>query len=667
MYPNTPNPSNSGQNPFMVQKEDEIDLKVLLFNYLQYWVLILACMFIGVLGAFLFNRYATNVFKVESSILVVDDKPSLGTDLFESSGLGMLQGKSNIENEIGILKSFSLAEEAVTDLNLNVQYYKEGFVSTTQIYDKLPVMVAVNWKETQLVGGKFRIEVIDEDSFELSVENDEFRIFNPKDPYYKTLPEASLSLPKSIYSFGQEVKGENFSFTINQIASLSGDVILFNLVDTPSLALKYKEELAVSPINKQASILTLSLETPVRRLGEDYINKIMEVYLARELDEKNRASENTVKFINEQLSGISDSLRFSENKLQEYRTENKVFNLSEEGAVIFERLQELEKEKGQAEINLKYYQTLRDYLLSDQRGEMMAPSVVGVTDPLLNSLVQAYSELQAQQERLSANFTELDPSVRENATRIQSTKRQLQENVNSALANTNNLISDLNGQIRMLDIDINSLPETERNLISIQRQFTINENIYIYLLQKKAEAEITKAANMPKNSVLDFAKASQTPVAPKRSLNLLIGLILGLILPIGFITIKDFLNTKIEDPKELENQIKVPLIGMIGRNNSEDAIPVLNNPRSTVTESFRSLRADMTYLSPNREKLTILFTSSISGEGKTFVSINVASVYALMGKKTILIGLDLRKPKIAEDFGLANDKGMSTCLSTDTP
>ncbi|MEP1955464.1 MAG: Wzz/FepE/Etk N-terminal domain-containing protein, partial [Algoriphagus sp.] len=135
MYPNTPNPSNSGQNPFMVQKEDEIDLKVLLFNYLQYWVLILACMFIGVLGAFLFNRYATNVFKVESSILVVDDKPSLGTDLFESSGLGMLQGKSNIENEIGILKSFSLAEEAVTDLNLNVQYYKEGFVSTTQIYD----------------------------------------------------------------------------------------------------------------------------------------------------------------------------------------------------------------------------------------------------------------------------------------------------------------------------------------------------------------------------------------------------------------------------------------------------------------------------------------------------------------------------------------------------
>src|SRR5690606_8429264 len=203
---------------------------------------------------------------------------------------------------------------------------------------------------------------------------------------------------------------------------------------------------------------------------------------------------------------------------------------------------------------------------------------------------------------------------------IQNVKRQLQENVSSAINNTQNLIDDLNSQINSLDIDVKSLPETERNLIGIKRQFTINENIYIYLLEKKAEAEITKAANMPKNSVLDYAKSGQLPVAPKRSLNLLIGLILGLILPIGFISIKDFLNTKIEDPKELENQIKVPLIGMIGRNNSDDAIPVLNNPRSTVTESFRSLRADMSYLSPHRDNLTILFTSSISGEGKTFVS-----------------------------------------------
>ena len=334
--------------------------------------------------------------------------------------------------------------------------------------------------------------------------------------------------------------------------------------------------------------------------------------------------------------------------------------------MIFERLTDLEQERSQIELNLKYLQTLQSYLDNNQLGDLVAPAIVGVTDPLLTSLVESLSELQADRVRISATFNDQTPQMRDINSRIQSTSNALKENVRSAIENSRNTLSDINGRIRLIEQDINALPATERSLLNYTRQFTINENIYIYLLQKKAEAEITMASNMPKNKILDFAKAGQTPVAPKSSLNLLIGLILGLILPIGFITVKDFLNTKLEDPKELEKAIKVPLISMIGRSNTGDNLPVLLNPRSTVTESFRSLRADMSYLSPNRERMTVLFTSSISGEGKTFVSMNMASVFSLMGKKTILIGLDLRKPKIAEEFGLVNDKGMSTALSSDT-
>lgn len=404
-------------------------------------------------------------------------------------------------------------------------------------------------------------------------------------------------------------------------------------MDTPSLALSYKEQLQAAPSNKQSSIVTLGLETPLRRMGEDYLNKLMETYLQRELDDKNRTAENTIKFIDQQLSGITDSLRGSENQLEQYRSENKIFNLSEEGSIIFERLSEYEKEKGLNEINLKYLQTLRDYLSSGLSGELISPSIIGTTDPLLNALVQNLSELQAERVRLTANFSDQTPQVRDINSRIQNTTKALQENVNSAIVNTQNVLADINGRIRTIEQEINALPQTERKLLSYTRQFTITENIYIYFLQKKAEAEITQASNMPSNKILDFAKSGQLPIAPKRSLNLLIGLILGLIVPIGFITVKDFLNTKIEDPKELEKQIKVPLIGMIGRNNSTDALPVFNNPRSSVTESFRSLRADLAYLSPQKQNLTILFTSSISGEGKTFVSLNMASVFALMGKK----------------------------------
>ncbi|MDO8965714.1 polysaccharide biosynthesis tyrosine autokinase [Algoriphagus sp.] len=664
MYPNSPQANPGQQSPFMVNQEDEIDLKVILFNYLQYWPLIIAFAFLGLLSAFLFNRLTTPIYKVESTVIVKDDNASLGSDLFESAGLMGLQGKSNIENEIGILKSFSLAQATLDQLNLNVKYYKEDFLKKTESYGNFPIYVNADWTKSQVVGGLFKVEVVDENTFLLSVAEDEFSVFNPKDPYYKTKLE-ELALKPAIHRFGDPVKGEFFEFIVEKVSALPQEVFYFQLIDTPSLALSFREKLSAAPSNKQSSIVILSLETPLRRLGEDYLNKLMETYLQRELDDKNRTAENTIQFIDQQLSGITDSLRGSENKLQKYRSENKIFNLSQEGSIIFERLSEFEKEKGVNEINLKYLQTLRNYLASGQAGEMVAPSIVGTADPLLNTLVQSLSEMQADRVRLTANFSDQTPQVRDINARIQNTTKALQENVNSAIVNTQNVLADLNGRIRTIEREINSLPATERQLLSYTRQFTINENIYIYFLQKKAEAEITQASNMPSNMILDYGKSGQLPVAPKRSLNLLIGLILGLILPIGFITIKDFLNTKIEDPKELEKQIKVPLIGMIGRNSSEDALPVFNSPRSSVTESFRSLRADLAYLSPQRQSLTLLFTSSISGEGKTFVSMNMASVFALMGKKTILIGLDLRKPRIAQDFGLINDKGMSTCLSSD--
>ena len=357
MYPNQVQGNNPNPNPFLVQQEDEIDLKALLFNYLTYWPLIVIFAFLGVLVAFLFNRYTTPIYKVESTVLVVDDKPTLGADLFESAGLG-IQGKSNIDNETGIIKSYSLAESAVSQMDLNVSYYKEGFLKVTQVYGNVPVYVSVDWTKPQLVGGMFRLEVIDESSFELSVEDDQFSVFQPKDPFYKSNFEG-FELPKSIYSFGENIQGEYYEFKISQISALPGEVFFFKIIDTPSLALKMKNDLQVNPLNKQASILTLSLETPLRRLGENYINTLMDKYLERELEEKNQASENTIRFIEQQLSGITDSLQFSEKQLQDYRSKNKIFNLSQEGSIIFERLNDLEQERSQAELNLKYYQTLK--------------------------------------------------------------------------------------------------------------------------------------------------------------------------------------------------------------------------------------------------------------------------------------------------------------------
>src|SRR5690554_6878554 len=295
----------------------------------------------------------------------------------------------------------------------------------------------------------------------------------------------------------------------------------------------------------------------------------------------------------------------------------------------------------------------------------MAPSVIGIQDPLLNALVIQLSELQSERIRLTATFSEETLSVRQVNSSIQNIKNTLLENLRSAIANSENALAEINQRLRASQSEINKLPATERNLLGIQRQFSINENIYVYLLEKRAEAEITRASNSPTNTILDEGRSGNIPVAPKRSLNYLIGLILGLAIPIGFITVRDFFNNRIQDPKEVEKALRVPLIGLVGVSKSPTNLAIYSNPKSTITESFRNLRANMGFLSPHQSRLVVAISSSISGEGKTFCSINLASIYAISGKKTLLVGLDLRKPKIAGDFNLPNDKGVSTYLSSD--
>ena len=653
--------TDSQSSAAQTSKDNIVDIKGLIFKYLYYWPYLLLFMFLGYFSAFIYNKLGVPIYLTQSTILIAEEK-SLGDNLF---GGGFGSGGSNLEKEIGILKSFSLAEETIDKIDINVSYFTKDFWKMTQLYGNLPIYVDAKWDKEQIVGGLFKINVIEEDNFEITAEEEGFQIYNPKDPFYKTWM-GSLVLPKSVYSFGEPIQGEFFSFTVNKVSATPGTVIYFKLLDTPTLAMSYKNQLQASSQNRQASILEISMNTPVRRLGEDYLNKLMETYINRELFEKNRTAENTIKFIERQLSGISDSLQSSENKLQTYRSENQIFDLSAKGSMIFENLQELEKEKVQLELNNSYYKTIRNYLINNRVEDLIVPSMSSQADPLLNALIGNLSELQAEKIRLTTNFSDETPRVKDVNSRILNAIQTLKENVNSSISGNENLISDLSARIRSIEGEVNALPETERNLLGFERQFSLNENLYIFLLETKAQAQITKAGNMPKNSVLDAAKSTSWPVAPNPSKNLTYGIILGLLIPISFIFLKDFLNVNIEDPKELENQLKVPLIAVLGRNLGYDKIPVLTSSRSVIAESFRSLRADMSFLSQRKEKLTLLFTSSISGEGKTFVSINMASVYALMGKNTILIGLDLRKPKIAEDFNLKNDFGLSTCLSSDT-
>lgn len=647
----------------MEELEEEIDFKEILFRYLRYWPLLIACALSGVAVAYIFNKIAVPIYKIESSVLIKEDQGmTLGADIFESAGLA--KPNTNLQNEIGILLSRSLTTETLNKLNFNVTYYQKAFFNEVEIYGIVPFFVDVDWTHPQITGGRFSIMKTGNQNFQLQVVSDDFSLYSPSDPNFKTEVEY-LDLQEKEYQFGKWLEGTNFKFRVLDISAELGVPVIFQIMDTPSLGNEYIDALTINPLNKEASILILGLEHNNKRKGEEYLNKLVDVYLERELEGKNRTAANTVRFIDQQLSGISDSLSFIEDRLEKYRTANQVFNLSQEGSLIFEKLNELEQEKSRIDLSLSYFRSVVSYLNEDKLNDLAAPSFIGIQDPLLNALVLSLGELQSERVRLSATFSPETPAVREVIAKIQNTKNTLLENLRSAISNAEVSLTDINQRLAGTTREINMLPATERNLMGIQRQFSINENIYIYLLEKRAEAEITQASNSPTNVLLDVAKSSTHPVFPKKTINYLIGIILGLILPLGYITLKNFFNVKIENPQEVENKIRIPLIGLVNQSPYNNSTVIFDKPKSTITEAFRNLRANMSYLAPKQDKLVLALSSTISGEGKTFCSINLASIYAISDKKVILVGLDLRKPRIADDFGLINDMGVSTYLSSD--
>lgn len=642
-------------------REDEIDLKEILFKYLSHWKMISICAIVGLFLAVFFNKIVTPIYSVESSVLIKDEQSGmLGADLFESAGLSM--PKSNVENEIGILRSFSLIGEALEELNFNVQFFEDGLLKKTELYRTSPILVEVDWKHTQLTGGLFAVQRTSEGKFLLTVDHDDFYLYTPTDPTYKTEVEFHL-LEEREYAYGEWIEGESYKFRIMDLGLEQGLKTYFKVTDTPTLTDNFRELLVVSPTNKLSTVLSLKIELNNRKKGADFLNKLMEVYLGRELNDKNRTASNTIFFIEQQLSGITDSLSFIEDRLERYRSKNNVFNLTDEGSLIFRRMEELEQEKSRVELSLSYYTSMEEYLRDEKLNDLISPSFIGVQDPLLNALVVSLAELQSEKVRLTASFSDETPAVREVNSKIQNTQNALAENLRNAKTNAENSLNEIMDRISRAEREVDRLPATERNLLSIQRQFSINENIYIYLLEKRAEAEITRASNYSTHAIIDGARSQSKAVFPKPLLNYLIGMFLGVILPIGFITIRDLFNTKISDPHEVEKKLSVPLIGLIGHSPYGSPLVVKNNPKSVITESFRNVRANMSYLTHSQKKMVVAVSSSISGEGKTFCSINLASIYAISGKRVLLVGLDLRKPRIAADLGLVNDNGISTYLS----
>jgi len=371
---------------------------------------------------------------------------------------------------------------------------------------------------------------------------------------------------------------------------------------------------------------------------------ISKEYLERGLEKKNLVTTRTIAFIDNELKGISDSLSFSERALQVFRSKNEIMSLDEESKQVFERMVKLQEEKAKLIVQSKYLENLKEYLEKNTKlDELVIPSSMGVEDLLLNELTMQMTKLYTEKTEMTQFSREKSPSIKSLDIQINSTKSAIFENIKNAIKTNNIALKDIDGRIGVILSRINQLPETQRVLIGIERKFKLTDAIYTYLLQKRSEAQITQAANLPDNEVLDNARTEKdTPVYPKKSLNYLIALIIGLIIPVVFVLGKDYLNDKIMEREDVEKITSIPIIGHVIHSDKESKVVVMDSPKSSIAESFRSIRTNLQYLLQGKEKQTILVTSDMVSAGKTFCSINLASIFAMYGKKTLLMGFGLK-------------------------
>ena len=647
-------------------EEQSIDIKQLIYTFLDHWYLFAICVLVALVAGFLINRYSANVYQTTGTVLIKEDRSTFdATSIMTNMSYGNYQ---NVDNEIAILKSYSLTDRVIRKMNLEVTYMEKGRIAASELYKVSPFTVEIDRSVPQAVDLVYNIS-LEEDKITLHASAEHLC------KYDFLLSKTIESHPEIIDVTNVCKQGEWVDNGYNRFCIVLNDnhnpkvdknrKLSFWLNSYSSLN-KQMSSFSVSPTSKQSSVLSITKNGENKQKIVDFVNTLMVEYVSRGLEKKNMVSENTIEFIDSELTGIQASLSESERELKDFRTRNDLMNLDLQANQVYTNLRALDKERSEMAVNVKIYKKLQDYIRVqiDDPENLAAPSTMGINDPLLNQLARDLVSLSQTKATQSLTLTEQNPQIVKLNEQIVTTKKALLENVNNLVENAEMSLKEIDRRINSLESESRLLPGKQQQLINYQRDFDFNDDTYKYLMQRRAEAQILKASNTPDNEIIDEARLERTyKVSPRTSMNYLIAFILGLLIPALYLFLKDFFNVSINDRKDVEKLTHYPIIGQVAQASDKNPLVVINSPKSPIAESFRSIRTNIEFLTQGKAKSTILVTGDMQSIGKTFNSINIASIYALYGKKTVLLGFDMRKPRLFQEFGLTNNVGLSSYLS----
>lgn len=640
---------------------NDFQLREILDNYLSYWRWFLLGIFVCLTVAYTYLRYAVPQYSAATTILIKDEKKGgMLSELSAFSDMGLGRGGNNVENEIEILKSRTLVESTIKRLNYNISVFVEGKFRTTEIYKNKPVTVRFSntTNEFENASENFKIIAKSATTFSLKASNANENeipgfILNKKSLYkYSELIATSLGdlkIEKSASNFGEFTK--------------SKQEFLIKISPVEGLAQSYRGRLLINPVSKSSNILELSITDPLVEKAEDFLDELVSIYNENAIKDKNAISENTSKFINHRLVLITEELGGVEQNAERFKTANKLTDIQTEAEQFITGSGEYNKKNIDLEIQLNLVNSVMGFMKKSSKFDLL-PSNLNMGESGASGLINSYNELILNRNRLLKSASSDNPSIVKLDQQINALHANVISSLEQLKSNLNIQKRNLKAQEGLLDSKIGKIPNQERLYRVIERQQKVKEGLYLYLLQKKEETAITLSTTEPNARVVDAAKGGG-PVSPKRKNIYLFAFLAGVLIPFGIIYLMNLLDTKIKSRLDLEKRTQIPFIGDVPT--SEDASTIMQaESRSSSAEALRIIRTNLEFMVsrvPEGIAKTIFLTSTFPKEGKTFVSVNLAATFALSGKKVLLVGMDIRNPRL-DDYLTLPDRGFTNYLSS---
>uniref|UniRef100_UPI0035633650 GumC family protein n=1 Tax=Bacteroides finegoldii TaxID=338188 RepID=UPI0035633650 len=643
--------------------EEQINIQEIFFRYLIHWPWFVVSAIVCVALAWGYLRLTTPVYNISATVLIKDEKKGGGANMsseLEKMGLnGFVSSSSNIENEIEVLKSRTLAREVVSSLGLFVTYMDEDKFPNKELYRTSPVLVSLTPQEADRLPQTMEIDMLLQPAGAMDVQ-----VKVGKKEYRKHLEKLPAVFPTDEGTVAFFANNDTLSSLRPESVTTERHITAY--INRPfAVAKGYAGSLSITPASKATSVVTVSLKNSNTQRGKDYIDKLLEMYNINANNDKNEVAQRTAEFIDERIDIISKELGSTERDLENFKRSAGITDLTSEAQIALTGNAEYEKKRVENQTQINLVMDLKKYLQGSEYEVL--PANVGLQDAGVAGAIDRYNEMVAERKRLLHTSTESNPAIVNLTTSIRAMRSNIQTTLDATLKGLEITKADLIREASRYSRRISDAPTQERQFVSIARQQEIKSGLYLMLLQKREENAIVLAAIANNAKIIDEAQADSTPISPKRMMIYLAALAFGIGIPVGVIYLIGLTKFKIEGRADVEKLTSLPVVGDIPlADEKTGAIAVFENQNNLMSETFRNVRTNLQFMLENGKNV-ILVTSTVSGEGKSFISANLAISLSLLGKKVVIVGLDIRKPGLNKVFNLPKKEyGITQFLTNST-